>query len=648
MMFDAEEYTAYLDELFKDADRYLDNNPYSTIGDAPSFFTKVAGVSFEGRQDILAKLTVDTPIHLERDPFNLYDSNAIKVVINENDQHFGFLNRQISFILAPIMDSGITYFASISTLTGGEDGRARGVNLSIVKDESYQECFDPLMRSELQKLGDHELFARIRESVLGQHEYHIKQKEAISALLKGENTLSIFGTGRGKTCIFSTVAAYKALREEAITIIVYPLRALANDQYFSMQSMFSSMGLRVHRANGGLTSAEKGDVFRAIETGDMDILLTTPEFLLHHAAKLGPILDRIRFFVVDESHHVADTHRPAYRRLDQVVKLLGFPQVCAVTATADNDTSLLIARALDIGVMVVDDFVRTNLEIWDARGSINKEEYLLDTVRDSKSIVYVGTRKETVRLARLIRDKLPSSEHNTAFYHGGMTTTDRANIEKLFRDGMVQTIVATSAFGEGVNMPDIKDVVLYQMLFNFTQFNQQSGRAGRNGKPARVHLLFGAKDSSLNLHIVKSKAPTREQIGAIYQVLRKAPSNISNGEITEILRARKVKGINDTLVSTAIGIMDELELIERELLGNKRTITVIDRPVKKDLLHSLRYQEGQEELEDYYRFYKEILNTSGAALENFIQRPICPTYDILAKQTTKSFVYLDDLLPQVS
>jgi Superfamily II DNA helicase len=641
----SEDYTEYLDQLFRSADRFLGHNPYSSIDSASSFHTKVVGVSFEGRQEIIAELAVDTPIHLERDPFNLNDSNAIKIVTNDG-RHFGFLNRQISSILAPVMDSGTAYFASIASLTGGDNGKARGVNLFIVKNESSRDDFDPMFRNNLQKLDDHELFAYIRKAILGDNEYHVKQKEAIKSLLDGKSILSIFGTSRGKSGIFQTVAVYKAIREETITVIVYPLRALANDQYFSMQTMFSRLGLRVYRANGGLSSSEKADVFRAIETEDIDILLTTPEWLLYHAEKLNPILDRIRFFVTDEAHHLMDKHRSGYRRLNQVIKILGNPQVCAVTATADDSTARTIAKTLNISVLVVDDYERTNLEIWDVRDTKDKEAYLLEAVKNSKSIVYVGTRKDTVRLAKLIRENLPGYENLTGFYHAGMSTTDRCEVERLFRDNKIQVVVCTTAFGEGINIPDISEVVIYQMLFNFTQFNQQSGRGGRNGKPARIHLLFGEKDSSLNLHIVKSKAPTREQIAAVYQVLRVSKGDITNGEITDSLRRQKYKGINDTLVSTCIGILGDLGVIEREVYGNHRTITVIAHPPKKDLLTSLRYQEGQEELDDYFKFHRELLGMTGRQLEKLIRKPICPQHDILAETKEMEPFFLDDLLPQ--
>lgn len=626
----------YIDSLFAQAESFLSNNPYTNIGDAPSFFTKVKGIAMEGRQEIVKNLTEDTPVYLERDPLNPYDPNAIKVMTGDGDC-IGFLSRQLALVIAPLMDEGEEYSTSISCITGG-NGKNYGVNLLILKESAYQITIDPGIRKLLSQLPEKALRDKIRKEVLGSWDYHGKQKEAINTLLNGENVLAIFGTGRGKSAIFQTVAAYRALKEDKITVIVYPLRALSNDQYLSMQRMFASLGLRIYRANGGLGIDDRRAVFNAINSGDIDILLTTPEFLLYHAEKLGPILDRIDLFVVDESHHVEDRHRSAYRRLDRVVSLLGNPQVLAVTATANTDTAKKIVDMLDIQKVIIDNHVRENLDIYDARNCRDKERYMVNVVKNAeKAIVYVGTRKESVNLATKLRETIPGFHHKVGFYHGGMTSKDRAFIEQMFRDDYIKVVVATSAFGEGINIPNVSDVLLYGMMYNFTEFNQQAGRAGRNGEPARIHLLFGRADTGLNWAIMRSQAPTREQVYLVYKALQGAPSNVSNSELAQMVKKMGGKGCNETLVSTSLGILEELKLIQRETLGNKRTIELLAQSGEIRIIDSLRYMEGQEELEEFTKFQKDILSLPKDNLIKLVQKPIYPNLNELFKEDQKGY-----------
>ena len=618
--------TARIDTLFKQAEAFLDNNPYTGYGEAQQFYTKLRGVSMEGRQELVKDLNLDTPIRLERDPANPYDCNAIKVVTNEG-VHIGFLARDLALVLAPLIDEGeATYSAFISSVTGGTNGHNLGVNVLLLREGTFQSTIDVNIRQSICKLPDPALRLKIREAVLGEWDYHAKQKEAIDALFAGENVLAVFGTGRGKSAVFQSIAAYRALREGKVTIIVYPLRALSNDQYFSMQRMFTSLGIRVHRANGSLGTEERTELFEALHEGNVDIILTTPEFLLHHAAKFSPILDRLGLFVADESHHIAkDTHRPAYRRLDKVVELLNHPQVLAVTATADDDTSAQIVSMLGITRVVVDAHVRANLAVRDVRNCANKETYLLDVVAKGKSIVYVGTRKDSVRIAEFLRSNIPGYAYKVAFYHGGMTPKDRSFVEEAFRSGLVQCCISTSAFGEGINIPDVTDVVLFNLNFSYIDFNQQGGRAGRGGQQAIIHLLFGDKDIGLNMSILKGQAPSRDDVAGVYVALTKLSASVSNQEIAEMAKKCGAdKRCNETMVSASLGILEELGLIRREVIMGKREIYVTPNPARVDINSSVRFKEAHEELKEFVDFNYDIMRLSVEELQELVQKPICP------------------------
>ena len=274
---------------------------------------------------------------------------------------------------------------------------------------------------------------------------------------------------------------------------------------------------------GESSPAERDEAFAALAAGELDVVLTTPEFLHLHAARFAAS-GRVGFVVVDEAHHVGMSragHRPAYARLGEAVEALGRPTVLAVTATADDATAATIRQTLGITATVLDPTVRDNLRIEDRRDIPDKDGYLASlAARGEKTVVYVNSREQSVKLARMLRKRVPELAMRTAFYNGGLSRSARHAVERAFRTSELAVVVATSAFGEGVNIPDIRNVVLYHLPFNEVEFNQMSGRAGRDGALARIHLLFGAKDARINEMILSSLAPEPRRPG---RALRRAP-----------------------------------------------------------------------------------------------------------------------------
>jgi single-stranded-DNA-specific exonuclease len=232
----------------------------------------------------------------------------------------------------------------------------------------------------------------------------------------------------------------------------------------------------------------------------------------------------------------------------------------------------------------------------------------------------------------MLRKKVPEVAFRTAFYNGGLSRSVRHAVERAFRLGELQVVVATSAFGEGVNIPDIRNVVLYHLPFNEVEFNQMSGRAGRDGALARIHLLFGEKDARLNERILSSLAPDREDLAAVYRVLRALADaegegfEITNAEIAERSRGlRKQFALDERGVSSAIGIFRDLGLVTGEGHGAYRRLTVTPTQAKVDLASSVRYAEGLDEIEQFGEFRLWALQSSAAELLERFNRPILPT-----------------------
>lgn len=635
----------FLSELFDHADESLKRRDYDGILDAESFFTKVAGVTFEGRQEVIAQFSNHEVLALRRDPLNEYDPNAIDVYASRLEAQIGFLNRDLAAVMAPALDAGVDYQVTLGSLTGGDEGRAYGVNIEISRVETQtlreeQKEYRHAQRERLKGMSVEQLNEFLVRHFIGDGRLHKAQAHSLDLLDAGENVLSVMATGRGKSLIFHMHAAKMALLKAQASVFVYPLRALVADQAYHLQESFSELGLEVAVVTGETSKTAQDEAKAALERGELDIMLTTPEYLHFHSSEFAPA-NRFGFAVVDEAHHIGQSragNRPAYAKLGDALRSLNAngqsPRVLAVTATASTEVAQRIIETLGITKLVLDPSVRTNLVLDDQRNHEFKERFVLDLARKhEKTVVYVNSREEAVKLARLVRKAVGDLAWKTAFYHAGLTKAARHEIERRFRTGEVEFCVATSAFGEGVNIPDIRHVVLYHLPFNDVEFNQMSGRGGRDGARATIHLLYGQKDARINEYILQSLAPPRDALAAVYRVLkdvwiREGESfSITNADIAQRANRYLGKGVaklDESSVSTAIGVFKELGFLSTQGRSVARRIDMHTVSGKFDLETSVRYSEGQGEIEEFGSFKEWALGASADDLLNRFNKPILP------------------------
>lgn len=629
----------WLENLFQNAHKLIRGEKYKNIGDSECFYTKVVGVTFENRQQSLAEVVEGSEVELVREPDNPHDPNAIKVKDGKG-LDLGYLNARLAKQLAPLIDQGIVY-SGVITPTGGEE-KNRGLNLEIrrqVETLPFSVGERSTERQNLAQLPDDELLARLEAAFLGSAGLREKQRESLDCLLAGKNCLTIMGTSRGKSLIFYLFSAFKAIRENGISIIVFPLRALVNDQYHHMSQAFERVGLVVAQMTGDVDANHRQSLFHVLEQRGIDAVLTTPEFLYHHQLKFGKIKDKFCFFVADECHHIctsSQSHRPLYKKLQEAIVQLGSPQILAVTATAGDNVAGQICSSLGIDKVVVDPTVRSNLRIVDQRGIGRKEEYLKGWIsKGHKSVVYVNSREQSVQIASYLRKELPHLRNRIVYYNAGLNKEARNIIEERFRTGEFLTAVATSAFGEGVNIPDIRHLFFYHINFNFIEFNQQSGRAGRDGEDGFIHLLFGEEDARINELILESTAPSRENLAELYRVLRRyghrnnSGITLSNEELVYELELGLGRSpLNEKGVGAGVKILEELGLIQVEGSGAHREITLLSLPKKRMNLEqdSVRYEEGMHEKAMFENFKNWALKSSADELLEMINRPIYPQY----------------------
>jgi single-stranded-DNA-specific exonuclease len=627
-----------VDGLFADADRILARGDYEGIADAESFHTKLAGVTFEGRQDVIATLAPGSTLRLARESDNPHDGCACALFDPRGDK-VGFLNRRLAAALAPLIDGGVDYDVTVTDVTGGNDGESFGVNVIVTRQVASGEAAPrdrSARRAELSLLSAKELDAELVRHFIGDRSLLDAQARSLAHLGEGRSCLTVMATGRGKSLVFHLHAARIAVVRRMASVFVYPLRALVSDQAFHVTESFAELGLAVGVITGESAPTARDEVFSALADGRIDVLMTTPEFLERHAHRFAAA-GRVGFVVIDEAHHVGLAragHRPAYTKLTAVLETLGHPTVFACTATAGEEVARTIRDTLGIGETVLDPSVRDNLTVADRRGNGDKVVQLAALAASGdKLIVYVNSREQSIRLAAKIREASPALHHRTAFYNGGMARPARLAVERAFREGAITAVVATSAFGEGVNIPDVRHVALFHLPFNHVEFNQMCGRCGRDGSPATVHLMFGERDARLNELILESTAPDIDDLRMLYTVVRarsgSAPDGwveATNAELAEDVRSRRPKGhLSEKGVSAGVGVFRDLGLVTSEGLGGYRRLRLEPVPeTKVDLSSSVRYAEGLEEAQGFSEFRDWALRSPANDLLHAFNRPILP------------------------
>ena len=330
------------------------------------------------------------------------------------------------------------------------------------------------------------------KSVFGFDAFRPGQEEIVQAVTAGENTLAIMPTGGGKSLCFQL----PALLRDGVTVVISPLIALMRDQVRALRAA----GVEAGALTSGNTEEETDAVFEALNDGRLKLLYIAPERLASGGAQ--NLLRRIgvSLIAVDEAHCVSQwghDFRPDYLRIGELRRALGVP-LAAFTATADEETREEIVQKLFDGTpprAFLRGFDRPNIHLAFAAKDTPRRQILnfADARKGQSGIVYCATRSKTESLAQALRE----AGHQAVSYHAGMDPDDRRDVERQFqqRDGLI--VVATVAFGMGIDKPDIRWVAHADLPKSIEAYYQEIGRAGRDGAPAETLTLFGADDIRL-------------------------------------------------------------------------------------------------------------------------------------------------------
>jgi ATP-dependent DNA helicase RecQ len=424
------------------------------------------------------------------------------------------------------------------------------------------------------------------------------QEEAIRLALDGHDVLSVMPTGSGKSAIYQIAA----LLIDGSTVVISPLIALQKDQVGSIESQELAEAAVL---NSTLKVSERRETLERLEGGELEFLFLSPEQLANEETFNYLKENKPSLFVVDEAHCISEwghDFRPEYCRLGAAIEALGSPRVIALTATASPAVREEIVERLNMRSpqTVVWGFDRPNiwLGVETCPDESTKDRVLLDRVRDMEkpAIVYVGTHRHAEETAKRLQDE----KINAAFYHGGMKKADRDAAQDAFMSGKTDVIVATNAFGMGVDKADVRTIIHYDISESTDEYYQEVGRAGRDGKPSRAILLYRPEDVGMRRAQAAGGKLSESQVEQVVEAVSDRRTPVDPKDVQEATDLPQGK------VKQAINRLEEVGAVKvlpgGEVLPAKRKIDAAE--VAEEVVHEhemyRKFRVGRVELmKDY-------------------------------------------------
>ena len=397
------------------------------------------------------------------------------------------------------------------------------------------------------------MLSTLRET-FGYDRFRDGQEPVIRALLDGRPALAVFPTGGGKSLCYQL----PALLLDGLTLVVSPLIALMRDQVDTLVSK----GVKAARLDSTLDPQAVTNVFAAMENGTLKLLYVAPERFANEAFRQRLKRTKIAMIAIDEAHCISEwghNFRPDYLKLARICRMLKVPRVLALTATATPKVAEGIRKhfriAKDDHVQL--SFHRPNLDLRVTPcAAEERKQILLDRLRNSEgpAVVYVTRQETTEEVATFLQKQGLSARA----YHAGLTDEVRGDAQNSFMADETRIIVATIAFGMGIDKPDIRTVIHYNLPKSLENHVQEIGRAGRDGKPAVCEMLACGDDLTVLENFIHADAPSPRALGNLLdRVLRQGGKfDISVYELSHSC------DIRNTVIETVLTYLEIANLIE--------------------------------------------------------------------------------------
>jgi ATP-dependent DNA helicase RecQ len=444
------------------------------------------------------------------------------------------------------------------------------------------------------------------------------QEEIIDTLLTKRDVVVVMPTGSGKSLCYQL----PALLLDGVTLVISPLIALMKDQVDGLvENQVPATFI-----NSVLTPSEQGQRLREIQQGRYKLVYIAPERFRNPGFMEGIQSCRVSLFAVDEAHCVSEwghDFRPDYLRLKGVVEKLGHPPVAALTATATPDVRRDIITQLGLRqpITFVAGFDRPNLRFHVKRveGEADKIDAILGLLKKKaqRGIIYTATRKNV----ETVTSVLQSNGYKAGSYHAGMEMESRKFVQDRFMEGTLLVVVATNAFGMGIDKADLRFVVHYDIPGSLEAYYQEVGRAGRDGKPATCLLLFNYADTFTQDFFIDGSYPPRDMIERAYEVL--CDIGTDEIEMTQKALAERLGRTksSEMAVSSCLKILEKAGYIERGSEGEHQArVTLRIEP-----------EELRRQVEGKSKSQKEIVNYCLDVLDGSKDKTLLVNLDVMAK-----------------
>jgi ATP-dependent DNA helicase RecQ len=423
------------------------------------------------------------------------------------------------------------------------------------------------------------------------------QEEVIASVLNRKDTLAIMPTGAGKSLCYQL----PALHLPGLTVVVSPLISLMKDQVDKL----GQAGVSVVEVNSTLSAREEQAALEAIRARTTEMVFTTPERLTD--ASFLKVLHEahLDLFVIDEAHcisHWGHDFRPAFLEIAHAMEALGDPPLLALTATATAPVIEDIERQLRRKLAVINTGIyRPNLQFRVVHATNDQEKMgqMLRLVNgfSGSGIVYTAT----VKNADVVYQALRDAGVSVGRYHGRMRAKDRDQSQDDFMAGRCRVMVATNAFGLGIDKADIRFVLHYQIPGTLEAYYQESGRAGRDGKPARCILLYDTRDKRVQQFFLGGRYPSAEDVEQAYEALCKLQSE--EGPPTYPRVQEKAFGVAGNKLKVALKLLKDAGYAKQDRSLHYR---LLDADVEAQALARLADEYGRKSEADRQKLERMI------------------------------------------
>lgn len=478
-----------------------------------------------------------------------------------------------------------------------------------------------------------------------------KQEESVKAILRGQRPLVILPTGGGKSLCYQIPALMLFERQKALTVVISPLQALMADQVKDLENIGFNFCTFI---NGTLSVRERSQRLKQLWSGNYGLLYISPEQLRSPSMR-ALLQERLpALWVIDEAHCTSQwghDFRPDYRYIPKFITELyathPLPLLALMTATArttvqEDIRQLFADHHLEIGRLISESNTRKNLEyqVIQVSAHQNKKMLLIQEVKNAIGqtgqngcvLIYTTTRKNAEKLAKLLN----SQNIEARYYHGKLGKTEKEEVLESFKTGDLNVVVATCAFGMGINRPDVRAVIHHTISADLEGYIQETGRAGRDGKPAHCTLLFDENDAETIFFLQSQNQLTETELKNIFISLRSIRDRIHGGAsedyvlvtINEIFQTSDLDEqlanegqFRDIKIKVALQYLEHFGLVERaENLSAYVHFELADETEEKSQRKFQAYRQGKNFRRTELKLFKELISAMHLAKDYYSQQ----------------------------